>query len=152
MKNAFLGLAVTAYLALSAGSPPTTGHDDGFGTFWTGFRQAALRNDMGKLASLTRLPLQVGFEADQDRVKTVSKMAFPAFLRAELACQSSDGDTNAVMIRRNVQPAGRFDFHDNTRAIVGVFSFNREPEGWRFSQLNLGDVGEYKSLLHGHCS
>ena len=152
MKAASLGLALTAFLALSGASRPSIRPDDGFEVFWTGFRQAVLQNDMGKLANLTRLPLRVGFEADQDHLQTVSKVAFPAFLRAELACRSADGYTNAAMIRTKVQPTGRFDFHDNRRATVGVFSFARGDEGWRLTLLNLGDVGEYRSLLHGRCS
>ncbi len=151
MKAVFFGLALTA-LALSATASPLNRPDDSFGVFWAGFRQAVLQNDTGKLATLTRLPLEVGFETDQDHVKTVSRTAFPAFLRAELACQSADGDTNAAMIQRKVEPAGRFDFHDGSRATVGVFSFAKGGSGWRLTVLNLGDPGEYRSLMRGRCS
>ena len=151
MKAALIGLALTA-LSLPSAAKPANGPGDSFEVFWTGFRQAVLQNDMRRLTGLTRLPLQVGFEADQDHVKTVSRTALPAFLGAELRCRSADGNTNAAMIRRKVQPAGRFDFHDNSRATVGVFSFARTTDGWRLTLLNLGDIGEYQSLTQGRCS
>ena len=151
MKAALIGLALTA-LSLPSATRPANGPGDSFEVFWTGFRQAVLQNDMRRLATLTRLPLQVGFEADQDHVKTVSRTAFPAFLSTELGCRSADGDTNAAMIRRKVQPAGRFDFHDDSHATFGAFSFGRGANGWRLTLLNLGDAGEYRSLTHGRCS
>ena len=152
VKGAFLDLAFTTYLALAVVSAPVARPDDTFEPFWTGFRQAVLQNDMGKLAALTRLPLQVGFEDDQDHARTVSRAAFPSYFAAELKCPSADGDTNAAMIRRKVQPTGRFDFHDSHRATVGMFSFTRVADGWRLTLLNSGDVSEYRSLLHGRCS
>ncbi|WP_174299478.1 hypothetical protein [Caulobacter sp. S45] len=111
-----------------------------------------LQQDMGKLQGLTRFPLQVGFEADQEHFKTISRSAFPTYMKMELTCQSPEAGSNLDMIRSKVQPTGRFDFHDAHRATIGTFSFSKDNGGWRLTLLNLGDIGEYRSLMKGRCS
>ena len=142
-------MAVLAFSGAKGAEAPQPA--DGFDAFWTKFRQAALQGDMGEVADLTHLPLQVGFEDDQDHARSVSRAAFQAYFRTELACQSIDGGSNLAMIRRKVRPDGRFDFHDGRRATVGAYSFTREGGRWRLTLLNLGDPGEHKSIAQGRC-
>ena len=154
MKTALAGLVAATALLVSpgAGASAASHPSDGFEAFWAEFRQAALQQDMGKLQNLTRFPLQVGFEADQDHPKAISRSAFAALLRTELTCQSPDAGSNLDMIRSKVQPNGRFDFHDDHRATVGMLSFTKDGGGWRFTLLNLGDIGQYRALTRGRCS
>ncbi len=152
MKAILAVLASLAVMASGAGEAASAPQPDGFEAFWAQFRQAALQSDMGKLEVLTRLPLQVGFEADQDHPQRVSRSAFTAYFKTELKCQSADAGSNLDMIRNKVQPNGRFDFHDEHRATIGMYAFAKDGGRWRLTLLNLGDIGEHRSLLKGRCS
>jgi len=142
---ALLGGLITASACIAQ---PAAG--DGFAPFWTRFRAAALAGDMNALATLSRLPLKVGFDSDQDHPRAVDRSHFAAFMRTELKCPSENG-TVLDGLRAKTRPNGRFDFHDAHRADVGSFSFANGPGGWRLATINYATPADYAARLKGRC-
>lgn len=149
MKPIYLFLAATLLGSAARASAPK--HEEGFLPFWSRFRAAALHGDMTVLRGLAKLPLQVGFDSDQDDTMSIGVSQFPTYMRTELHCRAADGGTNLDMIRAKPRADGRFDFHDARRATVGLFSFTNGATGWRLTLMNYGTPTDFHARLRGHC-
>lgn len=143
----FIGLGLLG----SASQAAAPARPDSFLEFWSRFRAAALTGNMPALRGMTKVPLEIGFDSDQDLERTVSNSQFSMFMRTELRCQSAEGNSNLEMFRTRPRADGRYNWHNTSRAVVGAFEFLNGTAGWRLSMVSYAGPESLQYRLKGRC-
>jgi len=108
-----------------------------FQDFWLEFRRAVLVGDKEHVAALTRFPFHIRGPLDTDSVVAYDRQAFLGIvdrlleqdpgLRPEPERMRDLIDRTDSVTSRHLGDGGR-------TARIGVFVFERGPDGWRFSR------------------
>ena len=109
------------------------------------------RGDAGAVRGLTVMPLEVGFEDDQDRPGHVGPAAFAGFFRTEMRCAFSP---RAGVDRPEAENIAREAPEAPHDGLVNFdrYTFKRTGAGWRWVLVNFADSSELKVRLQGRCS
>jgi hypothetical protein len=99
MRSLRSWLAIALVLACSACVAQDA---DSAQTFWASFRQAALANDISKVASMTRFPFELRGVSDSDPVQRLSRGQFPDAWKRLLA-QVVDVPEDGRIVERSMQ-------------------------------------------------
>jgi hypothetical protein len=113
-----------------------------FESFWQVFRSAVERDDRKKLADLTKFPLEVRGESDDDPVRHFKRPTFLKKLDALLASDPGllmDGrETQKEHILRTTKLNDR-QYSGDTNARVGNFEFEQVKGRWWMTRAYLSN-------------
>jgi hypothetical protein len=111
-----------------------------FRTFWDAFRNAVLHDDSARAADLTKFPLEVRGETDDEPPTHVGREQFDATLHKLLMQDSGarpEGETVGRFLAREDAVDSSSLEPDGNAARVGDFVFERGPKGWQLVRVYL---------------
>ena len=113
--------------------PPVVVPDGGeFAAFWQGFRTALLASDWGALERMSRFPVEVKGELDDEPVRKVERAGFTRLLQKLL---HQKAQTNLrITVRESVEQMSKPEMPAPSEnwARVDEFEFERSAGQWRF--------------------
>lgn len=116
-----------------------------FEQFWAGFRTAALTGDVNAVAAMTRFPLEVRGELDDDPVRRAARPELAALLArvldADTGLSAREQLTNRMLLERAGTPIRRMPGVSVTPASarIGAFAFERDGTRWQLRRIYLPD-------------
>jgi hypothetical protein len=125
--------AVSQPLRAAAPEPKPPAADlSSFAAFWPEFRAALLASNVPALERMTRFPLEVKGELDDEPIRKVDRAKFPKLLQKLLAQKSQNDERRTVRedLQQTATPEMPAPDRDNAR--VNEFDFERVAGQWRF--------------------
>jgi hypothetical protein len=135
-----MALVLACALASSVARAQHTGHDtpaQGFASFWSAFRDAALAGNTDTVASMAAFPFTTRGTLDSDPVKTYDRAAFIKIFDRLLDQDpglSRAPDTMRHLIERTKTVNSKAFGDGGETARIGVFVFQKIGGQWRFTR------------------
>jgi hypothetical protein len=103
-----------------------------FASFWGEFRAALLASDWAALERMSKFPVEVNGELDDEPVRKVERAQLPKLLQKLLAQKSQKDETRTVRQDLEQKPTPQAPAPDKNQVRVNEFHFERSAGQWRF--------------------